>query len=311
MSLNFDTVVIGSGPAGITAAIYLKRANLNVLMIDNNAPGGQINRIATIDNYPGFSKISGPDLAYNMFMQTQDLGIPYKYGKVINIIDEKDYKIVKTDKEEFKCKTVIIASGRKPRELGLENEKKLIGRGISWCAICDGALFKDKVVIVVGGGNSALDESIYLSSIASKVYIIHRGKEFSAEEIYQERVLKNPKVEICYNSSVSKLNTTDNKLSSIIITNNETEQESEIMASAMFIYIGFEPSIDYANKLNLITDNGYIIVDNNMKTNIDGIFACGDIIKKDLYQITTAVSEGSIAAMGAIKYTEKFKDNYK
>jgi thioredoxin reductase (NADPH) len=305
--LNFDVVVIGSGPAGITAAIYLKRANLTVVMLDGNAPGGQINRISTIDNYPGFPKISGPDLAYNMFMQTQDLGIPYKYGTVIDIIDNKEYKTVKTDKEEIKCKAVIIASGRKPRELGLENEKKLIGRGISWCAICDGALFKDKDVVVVGGGNSALDESIYLSSIAKKVYIVHRGNEFSGDEIYQNKVLQDCKIEIYYNCNVTKLNVLDNKLDGVVITNNKTGEERNIMASAMFIYIGFEPSISYANSLDLKQDNGYVIVDSNMKTSIDGVFACGDIIKKDLYQITTAVAEGSIAAMSAIKYVEHLR----
>lgn len=299
--LNFDVVVIGSGPAGITAAIYLKRANLNVAMLDGNAPGGQINRISMIENYPGFPKITGADLAYNMFMQTQELGIPYKYGNVLDIAVEDDYKIVKTDKEEITCKMVILATGRKPRELGLPNEKGLIGRGISWCAICDGALFRDKNVIIIGGGNSALEESLYLSNIASKVSIVQHSADFSGDEILQERVVNNKKIEIYFNCEVVALNVENNNLKSVDIKNTQDNTIKQIDASGMFIYIGFEPSISYANNLKLETDNGYIIVDDMMRTNVEGVYACGDIIKKELYQITTAIAEGSKAATSAIK----------
>lgn len=245
ISLNFDTVVIGSGPAGIAAAIYLKRANLNVVMLDSNAPGGQINRISSIENYPGFTKITGADLAFNMFTQTQNLKIPYRYGKVIDIINNGDSKIVKTDKEELTCKAVIIATGRKPKELGLPNEKLLIGRGISWCAICDGALFKDSDVIVVGSGNSALEESLYLSDIVRKVNIILNKDNFIGDKILQERVLKNPKIEIYYNSKIINLNI-DNKILKSVDIEDENGNEREIVASGIFVYIGFEPSIEYA-----------------------------------------------------------------
>lgn len=300
--LNFDAVIIGSGPAGITAAIYLKRANLSVAMIDNNAPGGQLNRISLIENYPGFTKIAGSDLAYNMFMQTQELGIPYKYGKALDIVDNGDYKVVKTDKEEMTCKAVIISTGRKPRELGLPNEKGLIGRGISWCAICDGALFKGQDVVIVGGGNSALEESLYLSDIVNQVNIVHIEKEFTGDEILQDKVFKNPKIKIFYDAQVSKLNVVNNNLDSVEIKYNNEDKTEEIKANGMFIYIGFEPSIDYTSNLNLKCNNGYIIVDEGMKTNLLGIYACGDVIEKELYQITTAISEGSRAAMSAIKY---------
>lgn len=300
-SLNFDAVIVGSGPAGITAAIYLKRANLNVCMIDSNAPGGQMNRISIIENYPGFTKITGPDLAYNMFAQTQELEIPYKYGKVIEIVDENEYKIVKTEKEEYSCRAVIIASGRKPKELGLPNEKALVGRGISWCAICDGALFKDKEVVVIGGGNSALEESLYLSGIASKVSIIHRSKEFSGDEIIQQKVLNNPKINVYYSSEVIALNMKENALSSIEVNNKQTDVNQIIDASGMFIYIGFEPSIDYTSHLPLKTSNGYIIVDKEMRTTVKGVYACGDVVEKALYQITTAIAEGSMAATSVIK----------
>lgn len=299
--LNFDVIVIGCGPAGMTAAIYLKRANLNVAIIDGNAPGGQVNRIISIENYPGFIKIAGADLAYNMFMQTQELKIPYKYGVVNDIVVEDGYKIVKTDKEELTCKGVILATGRKPRELGLPNEKNLIGRGISWCAICDGALFKDKNVVVIGGGNSALEESLYLSNIAAKVSMIHRSSEFRGDMILQERIFNNNKIEVFFNSEVVGLNAENNMLSSVDIKNKQDGSIKQIAASGMFIYIGFEPSLEYAKDLGITTDNNYIIVDDMMRTNVDGIYACGDIVKKELYQITTAVAEGSMAATSAIK----------
>ena len=196
MKLNFDVVVIGSGPAGIAASIYLKRANKNVVMIDSTAPGGQLNRISTIENYPGFSKIAGPDLAYNMFMQTQEFGIQYKYGEVLEITDKNDYKIVKLGKEEITCQGVILASGRKPKELGLPNEKGLIGRGISWCAICDGTLFKGLEVLIVGDNNNALEESLYMASIASKVTIVSENGQLSADQIYQDKILKNTNINI-------------------------------------------------------------------------------------------------------------------
>ncbi|MFA5408532.1 MAG: FAD-dependent oxidoreductase [Bacilli bacterium] len=304
MTLNFDVVVIGSGPAGMTAAIFLKRANVNVALLDSNAPGGQLNRIANIENYPGFSKIAGSDLAYNMFNQTQDLGIIYKYGKVIDVINKKNYKVVKTDKEDIYCKGIIIATGRKPKELGLPNEKRLIGRGISWCAICDGSLFKGKDVIVVGGGNSALEESLYLSNIANKVSIVHHSSQFGGEKVLQKGVLARPNISVHFDSEVTNLIVENNVLTGIEITNKDNGK-SAIEASGLFIYIGFEPSIDFLNNLRLRERKGYIIVNDNMQTNIKGIYACGDVIDKNFYQITTAISEGSKAAMSAIKFLEE------
>jgi len=305
MKLDFDVVVIGSGPSGITASIYVKRANLSVLMIDSNAPGGQLNRISTIENYPGFTKIAGPDLAYNMYMQTRENEIPYKYGKVLDIVDNKEYKTIKLAKEEIKCKSIIIASGRKPRELGLPNEKKLAGKGISWCAICDGALFKDKNVAVIGGGNSAIEESLYLSNIAKEVNIIYKGSIFSADKVYQDRMIGNNKIHIYYNSDVTGINIKDDKLSGIEVKNNLNDEIKNMEVTGMFIYIGFEPSTDYAKSLGIINEDSYITVDRKMKTNISHVYACGDVIKKDLYQITTAIAEGSIAATTAIKEIEK------
>lgn len=302
MLLNFDVIIIGSGPAGMTSAIYLKRSNFNVVMIDSNAPGGQLNRITTVENYPGFSKIAGPDLAYNIFQQTQTLGVPYKYGEVIDITDMGDYKVVKTAKETLTCKAVIIATGRKPIELGLPDEKKLIGRGISWCAICDGALFKDKDVAVVGSGNNALKESLYLSDIANKVTIINPLSDFKGDDKLIEKISSNPKIDVYLQYEVVELNTDGRHLDGVVIKAEDERETKLIDTTGLFIYMGTEPATNFTNQLKLETNNSYIVVNSNMMSNVDGIFACGDVIDKELYQITTSVAEGSKAAMGAIKF---------
>jgi thioredoxin reductase (NADPH) len=299
--LNFDIVVIGSGPSGMTAAIYAKRAGLSVALIEASAPGGQINKTAKIENYPGFSTIDGPTLAYNMFTQANSLGITYKYAKVAEIIDNGDHKVVKTNKEEITCKAIIIATGRKAKELGLENEKGLTGRGIGWCATCDGPLFKDKHVAVVGGGNSALEESLQLATLVGKITLIHRRDEFRGDKILAERVINNPKIEIMYDNVITKINALDNHLDSIDIENVKTKEQKHLEIAGLFIYIGFEPALDFINNINLNMKDGYIVVDENMRTNIKNIYACGDIIKKELYQIVTAVSEGAIAAVSALR----------
>ncbi len=301
MKLDFDVVIVGAGFAGMTAAIYLKRANVNVVMIENNAPGGQANKTNIIENYPGFESIDGPTLAYNLFMQTQKLKVPYKYGNVIDIEDKNDYKIIKTDKEEIKCKCVIIATGRKSKELGLENETSLTGRGVSWCAICDGPLYKNKTVAVVGGGNSSLEESIYLSEMCSKVILIHRRDEFRAESILVDKVLQNPKIEIKHNNVITALNEFEDKLDSVDIKNTIDGSKEDVKVSALFIFIGNYPVVDMLKNTKVKTMDGYILIDRNMRTNVKGIYACGDVISKEVYQMSTAAGEGTIAALSAIK----------
>jgi len=291
---NFDVVVIGCGVAGITSAIYLKRANLNVCVIEKNAPGGQLNMIMDINNYPGFKSIDGPTLAFNMFEQIRELGVPYKYANVLEIINDNDKKIVKTNKGDITCKGVIIANGRRPRELGVEGEKALIGRGISYCSICDGTLYKDKEVCVVGGGNTALESALYLSDICSKVYLIHRRDEFRGEKLSQDKINEKENIEVIKNAKVVKLNDDNDKLSSVELDNGNI-----INCNAVFVNIGNVPMPIKCE--NLETDEGYIIVDKNMKTSVDKVYACGDIIKKDVYQISTAVGEATIAAMSIMK----------
>ncbi len=285
MKYDFDCVVVGSGIAGMTASIYLKRSNVNVLLLDNDAPGGLLNKISVIENYPGFNKISGPDLAYKIYEQVNNLGIEIRYGKVLDIKDH----VVKTDIEEITTNKVILAIGRKARKLDNTNDIK----NISYCALCDGNLYKDKTVAVVGYSNSAIEEAIYLSDICKKVIIIGRGSSFKGEESLADKIYQKNNIEVQLNCVIETLNKKDNLLTEIV-TN-----KGSFKIDGMFVSIGYEPNTSFLN--NLEKDNGYIVVDNKMKTNIDYIFACGDIIKKDIYQLTTAVGEATIAAINVKK----------
>jgi len=295
----FDCIIIGAGIAGMTSAIYLKRSNLNVLLLEKSAPGGQINRTSVVENYPGFQSIEGPMLSLQIYDQIRKLNIDYRYGTVSKIELKDENKIVHTDMGSYKAKNVIIASGRTPKELGLEHEKQLTGRGVSWCAICDGPLYKNEEVAIVGGGNSALEEALYLSSICKKVYIINRSEKLKGDEILQNKVKIKENIEILYNHKVIKLNEKLNKLKSIIVTDDKEEKELQI--KGLFIYIGFVPDTSILNDLNIEKDNDYLVVDEKMKTSIDGIYACGDVIKKDVYQIATAIGEAATAAISVKK----------
>ncbi len=293
---SFNTIVIGSGIAGMTASIYLKRANISVLLIEKNVPGGQITRASSVENYPGFKQIDGASLAMNVFEQVQNLGIDIKFADVkkIELVDDK--KIVKTENEEFICDNIIVTTGRNPRELLLPHEKELIGHGISYCALCDGSFYKDKDVAIIGGGNSALGEALYLSSICHKVYLIHRRDEYRATSNLINTVKEKQNIELITNSNITKLNEKDGYLNSIIINDNK-----QINVSCVFIYIGNTPDISFLDNLNLTTKDDYIIVNNDMETNIKGIYACGDVIYKNTYQLTTAVGEATVAANSIIK----------
>lgn len=286
----YDTIVIGAGVAGMTAAIYLKRANTNVLLLEKEMPGGQINKTTEIENYPGFTKINGTDLALSIYEQVKQNNIDYKYGNVIDIILKRNKKIVKTNKEEFECKNIILATGRVPKKLGLENEEKLVGRGISYCAICDGMFFKDKTVAIIGGGNSALQAALYLSNICTKVYVINRSTKLRADNVVIEKAKQKDNIEILYESKVTKIYEKHDILDSIDVNNQKLETDG------LFIYIGFDPDISYLKRIDIRNNKGYIVVDNNMETSIKGIYACGDIVDKDVYQITTAIGEAAIAA---------------
>lgn len=292
MKETFDCIIIGAGVAGTTSSIYLKRWNFNILLLEKNMPGGIISNTSIIENYPGIKKIDGSTFAMNLYEQIKELDINYKYGNASEITKKNNLFIVNTDLGNYQTKSIIIATGRTPRKLNLENEDKLIGNGISYCATCDGLLYKDKEVCVVGGGNSALEESLYLSKICKKITIINRSSKLRADEILIEKVKNTANIEVMYNSNIIKLKEKQNKLTNIIIKKeNETK---ELLCHGLFIYIGFEPIIP--NVPNLKLNDNYIVVDEKMQTNIDNICACGDIIKKDLYQIITAAGEGATAA---------------
>ena len=299
MEKIYDTIVIGAGPAGITAAIYLKRANFDILLIEKDAPGGQINKTSTIENYPGVDKIAGSDLASKLYKQTKDLEIDYKYGEAKVIEDKGEYKAIKLQDEELLAKTVILALGKKPKTLRKEETEKLIGHGISFCAVCDGALYKNKDVAVIGGGNSALEEALYLSKICNNVYIIHRRDEMRGDEILVDSINNKDNIKVLYNSEVMKFNERDGILDSLDIKTNE--EIKELKVSGCFIFVGYEPATEFLKDLDILDDFGFVEVNDKKETKIKGIFAAGDVVKKEAYQIVTATSDGALAAIGCIK----------
>lgn len=299
METNFDCIIIGAGVSGMTAAIYLKRYGYTVLLLEKGMPGGQINQSSMIENYPGFTKIDGSSLALNLIEQLKSLNIYPTYGIVNEIRKEANTFVVKTDVTNYVGKTIIIATGRQPKKLGISNEEKLIGHGVSYCATCDGPLFKGKNVCIIGGGNSALEESLYLASLCPKVTIINRSNHLIADEVIIEKVKSIENIDIKYNSVVSTFNEKDGFLEGITLTDG-----TRIICEGVFIYIGSEQHIEFLNNLNINTEKDAIIVGSDMSTNIEGIYACGDVIKKDLYQIITAASDGAIAASSVKKYLQ-------
>lgn len=279
MKSNFDCVIVGCGIAGMTAAIYLKRANVNFCIIDYDAPGGTLNKIKTISNYPGFKEINGPELAFRVFEQISSLDILIKYGKVLKIEDN----IITTDKEEITAKKIIIATGRPPKHIKLLEDLD----NVSYCALCDGSLYKNKNVALIGKSQTAYNEAIYLSSLCNKVTIISEDEiNFAPLKNYNNIVLKE--------KNNLKLIEKEKNLVKKIITDKEV-----IDVDAVFVYNGYEPKTDFVKGINL--KNGYIVVNKNMQSSNKDIYACGDIILKDIYQITTAVSEATIAAINVKK----------
>lgn len=296
----YHTVIIGSGVAGMTAAIYLKRARKDICILENGVPGGQITLASSVENYPGFSSITGSDLALNIYNQVLNLGVTYKYTKANQVKVEDDFITVITDKEEIKCKNLIIATGRAPRKLEVTLEDRLVGSGISFCATCDSSLYKDKKVAVVGGGTAALEEAIYLSKICNSVTLIHRRDTFSATDALVNDVKNTKNITILTNRTVKEFKINDNKLSGIVLEDKQNNQE-EITVDGCFEYIGQVPNTKIFENLDILDDKGYVNVDKNYQTKISGIYAAGDCVKKDLYQVVTACSEGAIAANNIIK----------
>ena len=296
----YDIIIIGAGPAGLTSAIYAKRANKNVLVLEAKNYGGQIINTLDIENYPANEHISGFDFATNLYNQAKNLGAEIKYEKVVDINNLGKEKEVITTKNTYKTKTIIIATGSENRKLGLPNEDEIVSKGISYCATCDGAFYKEKTVAVVGGGNTALEDALYLADLASKVYLIHRRDEFRGEESTINLLKEKDNIEFLYNSNVTKLNTKD-RLESIEVTSNDCEIRT-IDVDALFIAIGRIPENQNFAKLINLDNAGYIISNEYCHTNVEGIFVAGDNRVKELRQLVTATSDGAIAAVEAIKY---------
>lgn len=286
----YDVIIIGMGMSGITAGIYAKRAGLNVLMFEKGAPGGILQNIAVIKNYPGYEEISGVDLSMQLLKQVKSLNIPFKNEAVLNVENLENSKVVTTKSGVYEAKNVIIATGRKPKYLGLDNEQNLLGRGISTCATCDGFLYKGQDIAVVGSGNSALSEALYLSNLANKVYLLHRGREFRGEQELVSKITSKENIEIHYGVNVQKYNEKDAKIHSVTLDNGLT-----LNVSGVFIYVGYKPDTEIFENLNITNLNGDILVDEVCQTEIEGIYAIGDCIKKGVYQLVTAAAEGAIA----------------
>ncbi|WP_431804269.1 thioredoxin-disulfide reductase [Halobacillus andaensis] len=307
----YDVIIAGAGPAGMTAAVYTSRANLDTLMIERGVPGGQMANTEDVENYPGFESILGPDLSNKMFEHAKKFGAGYAYGDIKEIVDGKEYKTVKAGSKEYKARSVIITTGAQYKELGVQGEKELGGRGVSYCAVCDGAFFRNKELVVVGGGDSAVEEGVYLTRFASKVTIVHRRDELRAQKILQDRAFDNDKINFIWNTEVKTINEENGKVGSVTLHNNKTNQEYEFKTDGTFIYIGMNPLSVPFESLGITNEQGYIETDERMETKVPGVFAAGDIREKELRQIVTATGDGSIAAQSAQHYIENLLEELK
>lgn len=294
----YDVIIIGLGASGVSASIYAKRSGLNVMAINYSVPGGIINESSVVENYPGIPSISGMELALKFFEHFLSLDIPLFNEEVVDIVDGDEKRVI-TSKNEYRAKRVIICSGRKPRKLGIKNEDKFLGKGISYCAVCDGNLYKEKVVVVVGSGNSALEGVLYLSNIAKKVYMLVRKDKLLGDESLIKEVGNRENVSVLFETEIEDFIIDDDVLAGV------KTNKSSLFCDGIFVNVGYEPSTSILKSLDVNMDGSYILVDKNMETSVKGIYACGDIIKKDLYQLVTAVSDGAIAATSVYKSIKK------
>ncbi|WP_155759181.1 thioredoxin-disulfide reductase [Bacillus amyloliquefaciens] len=307
----YDVIIIGAGPAGMTAAVYTSRANLSTLMIERGIPGGQMANTEDVENYPGFESILGPELSNKMFEHAKKFGAEYAYGDIKEIVDGKEYKTVKTGSKEFKARAIVISAGAEYKKIGVPGEKELGGRGVSYCAVCDGAFFKNKELVVVGGGDSAVEEGVYLTRFASKVTIVHRRDKLRAQSILQARAFDNEKIDFKWNKTVKEIHEENGKVGRLTLVDTVTGEEEEFKADGVFIYIGMLPLSKPFENLGITNEEGYIETNDQMETKVSGIFAAGDIREKSLRQIVTATGDGSIAAQSVQHYVEELQETLK
>lgn len=298
----YDLIIIGGGPAGLTAGIYAKRAKLNTLLIEKTGLGGQIAATDVIENYPSYTEINGAELMQKFEEHVKKFQLEIKNAEVIEVLDADREKIVKTSEGDFKSKAVIIASGSKPKTLNVTGEQEFIGKGVSFCATCDGPFFKGKEVIVMGGGDSAVTEALYLTKFASKVYLVHRRAELRAVKILQDKAFAEPKIQFLWNTVIQEI-IGNEKVEKVVLKNVKTNELSDLRVDGVFISIGNEPNTNFINVEK--DDSGFILTNNEtLETNIKGIFAAGDCRAKILRQVSTAVGDGALAAFSAEKYLE-------
>lgn len=303
-SSMYDTLIVGSGPAGMTAALYAARSNLKVAIIEQGAPGGQMNNTSEIENYPGYDHISGPELSMKMFEPLEKFAVEHIYGIVQSIEDMGQFKRVTTEDASFDAKSIIVATGAKYKLLGVKGEEEFTSRGVSYCAVCDGAFFRNQDLLVVGGGDSAVEEAIYLTQFAKSVTVVHRRDQLRAQKILQDRAFANEKIRFIWDSVVEEIKGDAIKVSEVAIKNVKTEVVTNHAFGGVFIYVGMIPVTSMVQDLGICDAEGWIQTDDHMKTSVPGIFAIGDVRQKDLRQITTAVGDGAIAGQGVYHFIE-------
>lgn len=304
-----DVLIIGGGPAGYTAALYCARANLDTVVIEKLSPGGQMSTTDVIDNYPGFPEgINGFELAINMHQSAERFGAKTYFAEVTSLILDSDIKKAITKKETFEAKTVILAMGAYPRELGLENEKELRGRGVSYCATCDGMFYKNKTVAIVGGGDTAAADAVYLSKIAKKVYLIHRKDKLRASKAYLKPLESAKNIEFIWNTQLTEI-IADKTVSAVKLENVLSKDNSSLTVDGVFIAIGNIPNTSLVNDLVTLDKLGYVVADETTKTNIPGVYAIGDLRTKSLRQVVTAAADGAVAAYQIEEYISQLDIN--
>ncbi|QIK68873.1 FAD-dependent oxidoreductase [Erysipelothrix sp. HDW6C] len=308
MDNNYDVIIIGAGPAGLTAGVYAGRAGLKTAILEYEAPGGKMIKTDEICNYPGVDNVGGVDLSMKMFEHATAYGATYLYGEVTAIADEGEYKRITASGQEYFAHVVIVATGTNERTLGFSKDDELLGKGLSYCAVCDGAFFRDKDVVVIGGGNSALEESVYLTQFANKVDLVIRRDVFRGDESNQRQVLNNPKINVIRKHIPTDYVVKDGKIGGMQFENLETGEKTVIEAQGVFPYIGAIPATSFLQgHEGVLDEEGYMIVDAHLQTNIPGVFGAGDVIQKNLRQIVTATSDGAITAQNAFHFIQDLK----
>lgn len=298
----YDTIIIGSGPAGMTAALYAARSNLKVALVERGIYGGQMNNTSEIENYPGYDMISGPELAEKMYEPLEKFGVEHLFGYVVRVETDGPVKKVVTEDATFESKTVILAMGAQHRLLGVPGEATFNSRGVSYCAVCDGAFFRGQDLLVVGGGDSAVEEALFLTQFAETVTIIHRRDELRAQKIIQDRAFANDKIKFIWDSVVEEIKGDEQKVQSVVIKNVKTGDLQEQTFGGVFIYVGLDPMTETVTDLGITDDQGWVVTNELMETSKAGIFAVGDVRQKHLRQVTTAVGDGAIAGQQVYQY---------